>query len=224
MVSDGDTKRAILRKFVGELEERGWDKAWKEDITPWDAGAVQPPLRDLLLSDQLDWPRKGRAFVPGCGRGYDPIFIAKTLSLETLAIDISATAVHAANELLAMSPDVPSIKVSFQEGDFFTFSVPRDELFDLVYDYTFFVAIPPSKRADWGRQMNALVKPGGFLITLIYPLDSPKEYGPPFYVQLEHYVEHLGGQNWEKMIDKVPEVSSEAHTGRERLVVWKKIQ
>jgi hypothetical protein len=38
------------------------------DITPWDAGGVQPPLRDLLLSDQLDWPRKGRALVPGCGR------------------------------------------------------------------------------------------------------------------------------------------------------------
>ena len=95
---------------------------------------------------------------------------------------------------------------------------------DTMHLGRFFVAIPPSKRADWGHQMNALIKPGGFLITLIYPLDSPKEYGPPFYVQLEHYVEHLGGQNWEKMIDKVPEVSSEAHTGRERLVVWKKIQ
>ena len=61
------------------------------------------------------------------------------------------------------------------------------------------------------------------MITLIYPLDSPRDIGPPFYVQPEHYIEPLGIQNWEKLIDKVPEVSSEAHVGRERLVVWKKL-
>ncbi|KIM91039.1 hypothetical protein PILCRDRAFT_94640 [Piloderma croceum F 1598] len=216
-------KRAIVRKLVEQFKDEGWDKAWQEDITPWDAGGVQPPLRDLLFSNQLDWPRKGRALVPGCGRGYDPIFIATTLGLDTLAVDISATAVHAANRLLELSPDVLSAKISFQEADFFTFSVQKDELFDLVYDYTFFVAIPPSKRVHWGQQMNAMVKPGGFLITLIYPLDSPKEYGPPFYVQLEHYTESLGSQNWEKMIDKVPENSSETHIGREQLVVWRKL-
>jgi len=86
----------------------------------------------------------------------------------------------------------------------------------------FFVAIPPSQRAEWGRQMNSLIKPGGFLITLIYPLDPPKEDGPPFFVRPEHYVEPLG-QKWEKVIDKVPEVSLENHIGRERLVVWKKL-
>jgi len=121
--------------------------------------------------------------------------------------------------------------------------VPEDELFDLVYDYTlaspkyqsycaeidkmylgrFFVAIPLSMRGDWGRQMNALVKPGGFLVTLIYPIDPYKDYGPPFYVRPEHYIEPLGEQNWEKVIDKIPEVSTKTHIGRERLVVWKKL-
>lgn len=86
----------------------------------------------------------------------------------------------------------------------------------------FFVAIPPSKRADWGRQMNALVKPGGFLITLIYPIDPPQKDGPPFFVRPEHYLEPLG-PSWEKVVDKVPEVSLDSHVGRERLVVWKKL-
>jgi hypothetical protein len=92
-----------------------------------------------------------------------------------------------------------------------------------MHSTRFFVAIPPSKRVHWGQQINAMVRPGGFLITLIYPLDSPKECGPPFYVQLEHYMESLGSQNWEKMIDKAPENSSETHIGRERLVVWRKL-
>jgi len=116
------------------------------------------------------------------------------------------------DRLLELSPNMLSAKISFQEADFFTFSVQKDELFDLIDDYTsaslgalfcpcqlmhstrFFVAIPPSKRVHWGQQINAMVRPGGFLITLIYPLDSPKECGPPFYVQLEHYMESLGSQ------------------------------
>ena len=143
--------------------------------------------------------------------------------------------------LLAGSLNFLSAKVSFQEADFFAFSVPKEELFDLVYDYTsvslkafpnfynihlgrFFVAIPPSKRADWGRQINALVKPGGFLITLVFPLDPPRDYGQPFFVRPEHYIEPLGRQNWEKVIDKIPESSSEHHVGRERLVVWRKLE
>lgn len=68
------------------IKDQGWDKAWcdgflallllvelidnyrQEKITPWDTGDLQPPLRDLLLTDEADWPREGRALVPGCGR------------------------------------------------------------------------------------------------------------------------------------------------------------
>ena len=46
----------------------------------------------------------------------------------------------------------------------------------------FFVAIPPEKRAAWGKQMAKLVKPGGYLICLVYPMDPPLDYGPPYYV------------------------------------------
>lgn len=70
--------------------------------------------------------------------------------------------------------------------------------------------------------MNALVKSGGFLITLIYPIDPFKEEGPPFFVRPEHHVEVLEG-NWEKVVDRIPVESEESHIGRERLVVWKKL-
>ena len=40
----------------------------RENVTPWDKGELQPPLRDLLLTDEANWPREGRALVPGCGR------------------------------------------------------------------------------------------------------------------------------------------------------------
>lgn len=76
-----------LRAFIAEAGGEGWDRAWcvfpmdlsdiliacfpsfrKANVTPWDAGDVQPPLRDLILSGELHIPNTGRALVPGCGR------------------------------------------------------------------------------------------------------------------------------------------------------------
>lgn len=86
----------------------------------------------------------------------------------------------------------------------------------------FFVAIPPKLRSTWGAIMSEIVKPGGYLITLIYPIGPYTEIGPPFYVRPEHHVEVLG-PGWEKVEDKIPERSVESHVDRERLVVWKKL-
>lgn len=70
--------------------------------------------------------------------------------------------------------------------------------------------------------MNALVKPGGYLITLVFPLDEETDSGPPWFVRPVHYIAPLG-DGWEKVVDRVPASSSPAHVGREHLVVWKKL-
>lgn len=89
--SDFDTKTSgtifeQLRAIIGKDAVSGWDNAWyvtvlgslelyymtywcrKANITPWDAGDVQPPLADLIKSGELHLPKTGRALVPGCGR------------------------------------------------------------------------------------------------------------------------------------------------------------
>ena len=72
--------------------------------------------------------------------------------------------------------------------------------------------------------MSRLLKPGGYLITLAFPLaPEPYEGGPPHYTKPEHYVEALG-EGWEKVLDKVPEHSlDERHAGRERIIVYRKL-
>ena len=40
----------------------------KGNLTPWDAGKSQPALTGLIKSGQVEFPRTGRALVPGCGR------------------------------------------------------------------------------------------------------------------------------------------------------------
>jgi hypothetical protein len=70
--------------------------------------------------------------------------------------------------------------------------------------------------------MAKLVKTGGFLITLVFPIDPQVDFGPPFFVRPNHYEEVLGSV-WEKVIDEVPAISSSTHIDRERIIVWKRL-
>ncbi|KAH9916762.1 thiol methyltransferase 1 [Epithele typhae] len=214
-MSDG---RAQMQALIAEHKEKGWDEAWKKAVTPWDVGQVQPPLAELLGSGELQLPAQGDALIPGCGRGYDAVHIAQTTGLRTLGMDISETAVRAAEEYRNETGADPA-KVRFKMMDFF---LETDEQFDLVYDYTFFVAIPPARRAEWGKQMTRIVKPGGYLVTLIWPIAEYTELGPPFYVRPEHYEEVLG-EGWEVVVDRVPSKSLETHQNKERLVVRRRL-
>ncbi|KAF8886577.1 S-adenosyl-L-methionine-dependent methyltransferase [Infundibulicybe gibba] len=198
-----------------------WDQAWRENVTPWDVGQCQPPLREVVESGEVPFPHQGRALVPGCGKAYDAIYLANTLSLDTLGIDVSHTAVERAHAVLT-GPDAPTAgKVTVQVQDFFTFHVSGDQKFDIVYDYTFFVAIPVARRPEWAKQMIALIKPGGYLITLVYPIDPPTDTGPPFFVRPEHY-DALLGADFSKVYDKIPTTSTETHAGKDRMVVWRR--
>lgn len=87
---------------------------------------------------------------------------------------------------------------------------------------SFFVAIPPTFRQEWGEQMTKLMKPGGYLVTVIYPLRPYDETGPPYYVEPEHYVPLLE-PSFTKVLDKIPVVSSPSHLDKERIVVWRKL-
>lgn len=87
----------------------------------------------------------------------------------------------------------------------------------------FFVAIHPSQRSEWGTQMAALIKQGGYLITLVFPMELKKDDGPPWYVRPEHYDVPLAGR-FEKVLDKVPEKLAPGWSeGKQHLLVWKRI-
>ncbi|KAF5334818.1 hypothetical protein D9611_012965 [Ephemerocybe angulata] len=112
---------------------------------------------------------------------------------------------------------------SFLSTDFFTFTPPNDERFDLIVDHTFFVAIPPSLRPAWGAQMSSLLKPGGLLITLVYPILQPTDTGPPYFVRPEHYDAPLAAEgHFSKIWDRKPAKSSPSHEGIEQVLVWRR--
>lgn len=71
--------------------------------------------------------------------------------------------------------------MNVEHHDFFSGPL-NGEKFDVGYDYTFFCAIHPSMRGDWGRAWAEHIKSGGKLVALCYPDNPSKKDGPPWHV------------------------------------------
>ena len=60
-----------------------------------------------------------RAFVPGCGRGYDLAALVAAGAAQAVGLELAPTAVVAAREYLAQQPGLNPEAVPVVEGDFF---------------------------------------------------------------------------------------------------------
>lgn len=174
------------------------------NLTPWDLkGTVAPPLVEAINSKIIADPSSKRALVPGCGSGYECIFLRQKGFSTVTGLDLSTTAIDAAKAQL-MKQSV-SDGIDFKVADFFTY---KAESYDFIFDYLFFAALDPPLREKWANSMQRLLKPDhGILVTLIFPLkqvgDDPTR-GPPYPVSLEDYEQVLRKHQFELIkIEKV---------------------
>lgn len=176
-----------------------WEAMWSRGLRPgqaFDAARVEPALQALIDTNVLP---EGPALVPGCGRGYAVAALAAN-GRETLGLDISPTAVEAANAYLATVTPPRGITVAASTarvvvGDFFkTHPAENRFRYGVGYDCTFLCAIPPDMREEWARAWRMLIRPGGELVTLLFPLrpegggdiaDDDPGPGPPFIISLK---------------------------------------
>ncbi|PFH46133.1 hypothetical protein AMATHDRAFT_8160 [Amanita thiersii Skay4041] len=219
-------ERAEMEKLIragGDDAKVGWDSVWKARITPWDIGASHPALQEVVEEGEINFPKGSdkKALVPGCGSGYDVVYLATQLGVHATGLDIAPTAIERAISLASTLPDAAiKERISFKGEDFFRLNLKGE--FDLIYDYTFFVAISPTMRSEWGRQMANLIKPGGYLITLAFPIEPKRDVGPPFYVRPDHYDEPLGDA-FKKVYDNVPKRFPPGREGKQHMMVWQKV-
>ncbi|XP_074340078.1 putative thiol methyltransferase 2 isoform X6 [Apium graveolens] len=202
-----------LRQIVNSHSADGWEKSWREGVTPWDLGQPTPILLHLLQTGSLP---KGRALVPGCGSGHDVIAIASS-DRYVVGLDISESAIEIATKLSSSSPS--SNHHTFLKTDFFTWQ--PTELFDLVFDYTFFCAIEPDMRSAWASRIQNLLKPNGELITLMFPI-SDHVGGPPYKVSVADYEEVLHSVGFRATSIMENELAIGPRQGREKLGSWKR--
>jgi SAM-dependent methyltransferase len=183
-----------------------WEKRFRENFTPWDAGRVPEALAHFLGADA----RALRVLIPGCGSGYEVRAFADARH-EVIAIDFARAAVERAQRTLGPLSDRVRL------GDFFEFDFGAP--FDLVYERAFLCALP---RREWRRyapRVAELLRPGGRLAGFFFFDEG--ERGPPFGLKAGE-LEALLGRRFERAEDAAVEDSIPIFAGKERWQVWTK--
>ena len=198
-VGAGDPWHACPDAAAFEQPRAVWERVWSAGPAglqvgeAFDAGRAAPVLdRYLLPLARQRWPapRRARALVPGCGRGYEAGLLAAAFG-EVEGWDVSRTAIAAAQAHAhtqdqaarggSGSSSAGRGRVRFRARDFFDERTPvaagravaaqrHPQRFDLVLDYTFLAVLPPSRRLLWAERVASLLQPGGELWTLIFPI------------------------------------------------------
>lgn len=155
-----------------DLSERAWNYRYAGKDTPWDLGRAHPLLTEALSEDAtLGLGRVDRAYVPGCGRGWDAAAL-ENAGWETVAVDLSEQAIADAQS-----------RTSATQGDALTWP---EVGFDLIFDHTFFCAIDPARRSEFGAMVDRMLSPDGQLVSIVFPIGRPpEEGGPPFAMDPE---------------------------------------
>jgi methyl halide transferase len=196
-----------------QITASDWNERYLNQDTPWDLASPTPEFERLLESGRL--PKKGRVLVPGGGRGHDAILFAQK-GYEVDLVDFAPAALEAA--LITASQKKATIFAYRQ--DFFALpSLAYHHNYDILLEYTFFCAIDPSLRMKYAEAAASMLRPGGWLVGLFFPLASDKP-GPPFVVSRKE-IESVFAPYFEMEFEE-PRSSVKPRAGREILGVFRR--
>ena len=203
--------KSQMKQVIAENGANGWQKLYEMNDAPWDQGRIAPGLAKALAEESLP---DGLAVVPGCGLGYDIKALASD-KRKVIGVDIAPLAVELAKKVIEGTFNAEIIV-----HDFFTLDL--DGQVDLLYDYTFLCALPPTMRQQWADKLAKLLKVGSKLITLMFPLDDLVG-GPPYTLSVEIYKELLEPHGFELYRLEREIESFSVRQGREHLGLWRRI-
>ncbi len=159
----------------------------------------------------------GIVCIVGCGRGYDAVMFAQK-GFDVTAVDFAPSAIAAVQEL-ANEADIP---VNTVEVDIFSLKTVYANSFDYIIEQTCFCAINPKRRQEYESLIQKLLKPGGKLIGLWFPLDKIlAEGGPPWGTTIKE-VKSLFKNGWKVEREEFSDLSIEPRKGREKLIIFQK--
>ena len=190
-----------------------WDERYRNGEAFWDKSAPAPAMKQYLARH----PVRGRALVPGCGRGHE-VALAVEHGLDATGLDIAPTGVAEARALY------PHLAERFVVGNLFDPPKEMRSAYDVVLEHTCMSALPPTLRADYRRGIDLTLRRGGLLIGVwfIDPALDPGEVGPPFPFNVTDLTA-LFAEGYEILHDYVPEVAFAGREGRERVRVLRRM-
>ncbi len=178
----------------------------------WDRGGPSLPLKQYLERHGV----RGRALVPGCGRGHE-VALAVEHGLDATGLDIAPTAVAEARA------KYPHLAARFVAANLFDPPQEMGGAYDVVLEHTCMSALHPTLRADYRRGIELTLRRGGLLIGVWYidPALDPGHEGPPYPFSVTELTA-LFAEGFEIVEDYVPDVAFDGREGRERVRVLRR--
>lgn len=199
-----------------DLSPQAWNDRYQNSDTPWDLGGPTPELVHLVKERNL-FPPKSNILVPGAGRGFDAVELAKA-GHAAHVVEFAPAAFHQFLELTFQEKvEVPAFRLDF--FDLLSDGGYHKQFYDAIFEYTFFCAIDPKLRKTYVDHAHGLLRPGGMFVGLFFPTSHDKE-GPPYLVS-EKEVRELFSPKFEVSFEK-PKHSVKPREGREFLGIFKK--
>jgi methyl halide transferase len=190
-----------------------WSERYRSGDAGWDLGGPTPVFLELLRTRRLP---PGRALVPGCGTGHDALAFARE--------GFSVTGLDFAPEPLAearLRASDAGLKAEFVQADFFTLGEAYTAAFDYIIEYTMYCAIHPSRRALYAETAGRVLKPGGRLVALFFPVED-RPGGPPFGVDIAE-TERLFSPRFQLVSSEIHPATIKPRRGREVLTIWERL-
>lgn len=164
-----------------------WNNKYNSNQDAWDLKSTTPIFKNW--SSKLNKNKPQTICIPGCGKGYDALYLASK-GHNVYAIDFSSSALSYLKRNNIYS------NLTIIQSDFFNLSDEYFNYFDIIIEYTFFCAIDISKRSNYVNISKKILKSGGSFVGIIFPINYiHKDDGPPFKVDMDIF-EHLFSQDF----------------------------
>ncbi len=190
-----------------------WNKRYLDDNTGWDIGAPTPILTNYLKENKSI----GKVCVLGCGNGHDALELAR-YNNDVYAVDFAKKAL----DNLKQSSANEKLAINLVNEDLFNLNSHYSTFFDLVFEYTCFCAIDPSRRKEYFDVVHKILKKNGLLFAIFIPLDKKiNNEGPPFGVDISQ-IENLIFNKFDIIKNEFSILSIKPRKNREKVLILKK--
>lgn len=190
-----------------------WSFRYEINSAPWDLGEPHPELVRRLDEDAGLGGTVGSALVPGAGFGEDAGALARA-GWTVTAIDFAEGAGPKLKS--QVEPHGGSAVIADVLG------YQPVEAFDLIFDHTFFCAIEPGQRTDFGLMVERLLAPGGRFISLVFPIGKPEaQEGPPWGIDVDMIDQAL--TDGFRLVSASEEFTSRRRQWAQRWAVWERL-
>lgn len=186
-----------------------WQKQYKTGKTGWNIGYISPPIKTYI--DQLT-DKNLTILIPGAGNAYEAEYLFEKGFTNVFVLDIVKFPLE---NFLKRFPEFPENQII--KDDFFK----HEERYDLIFEQTFFSALPVEKRSLYVEKVYELLKPNGKLVGLLFDRDFDSAF-PPFGGNKEVYQNLFSKKFHLKVLEKAYNSIKPRHNN-ELFIIFEKL-